>query len=238
MGLAASVIDGVTTLCSEHDRAIVLEDDLVTSPHFLTFMREGLALYACENTVASLHGYAFPLSATLPETHFLAGADCWGWGTWRRAWNRFESDGRLLLAELQRRGLCYSFDVDGAYPYTRMLKRQIAGRNNSWAIRWRASAFLAGMVSLHPNRSLVVNAGLDGSGTHCPTSNVFNSALSGSPILVSRQDPVESSAARQALGRYFRSIAGPRGRLRCALADAQHKVQNFLTGNPGQRKPE
>ena len=41
-GLAKSVIDGVTTVVSKHERIIVLEDDMVTSPYFLTSMNEVL----------------------------------------------------------------------------------------------------------------------------------------------------------------------------------------------------
>src|SRR5690348_17752623 len=34
-GLARSIIDGVTRVCEECDRVIVLEDDMVTTPWFL-----------------------------------------------------------------------------------------------------------------------------------------------------------------------------------------------------------
>jgi hypothetical protein len=227
-GLAKSVITGVTELCRTHGQVIVLEDDLITSPYFLEYMRNGLAMYANDSRVASLHGYAFPMHVHLPETYFLAGADCWGWGTWQRSWQHFESNGARLLSELRQRKACYRFDVDGSYPYTRMLKRQLQGQNNSWAIRWRASAFLADMVSLHPARSLVANIGLDGSGTHCPESDAFTTTLSGTPITLTPQPPVESNAARLALARYFRSIAGPRGRMRCAVADLSESLQHLL----------
>lgn len=218
-GLAASIITGVTAMCREHDRVIVLEDDMVTSPHFLAYMREGLEMYANDERVASLHGYAFPMRENLPETYFLAGADCWGWATWRRAWSRFEPDGSLLLAELERRRACYAFDIDGAHPFTRMLKRQIRGLNNSWAIRWKASAYLAGMVSLHPHRSLVANIGHDGTGAHCHSSASFDVELAANPIRLLRMEATEMPEARRALGRYFRSIAGPLGRVRRSVAD-------------------
>lgn len=238
-GLARSIIQGVTSLCDSHGQAIVLEDDLVTSPFFLQYMRDGLAMYADSESVAALHGYAFPMSTALPETYFLAGADCWGWATWKRAWSRFEADGNRLLAAIQAKGLRFRFDIDGSYPYTRMLRHQTIGRNNSWAIRWRASTYLAGMVSLHPSRSLVANIGFDGSGTHCHASRAFTTELSDTPISISFQPTVESSLARRALVRYFRSIAGPRGQLRCALANVQERLRGTLLGNdvPGPHGP-
>jgi len=102
-GLARSIIDGVSQVCKQHDRVIVLEDDLVTSPYFLKFMNEGLRKYQDDEQVISIHGYIYPLEQTLPETFFLKGADCWGWATWKRGWDLFESDGQSLLDELKRR---------------------------------------------------------------------------------------------------------------------------------------
>ena len=46
--------------------------------------------------VASIHGYIYPIDG-LPETFFIRGADCWGWATWKRAWNIFEADGQKLF---------------------------------------------------------------------------------------------------------------------------------------------
>lgn len=166
VGLARNIVEGVTEIVEREGRVIVLEDDLVVSPAFLGWMNAALDLYEDSPEVASIHGYWYPVSAPVPDSFFLKGADCWGWGTWKRAWARFRPDGRELLGELRRRGLEWEFDGCGAFPYVPMLRDQIAGRNDSWAIRWHASAFLAGMVTLFPGRSLVTNIGTDGSGTN------------------------------------------------------------------------
>lgn len=166
-GLANSIISGVTEVINIHGQAIVLEDDIVVSKHFLQFMNQALVKYAKNTRVASIHGWNFPLRAkTLPDSFFLRGADCWGWATWKRAWDLFEPDGTKLLKQLEEQNLSERFDLDGAYPYMQMLRDQIAGKNNSWAVRWHASMYLRNMLTLHPGRSLVVNIGLDGSGVH------------------------------------------------------------------------
>ena len=166
-GLAASIIDGVTRVVSEYGRVIVLEDDMVLSPHFLRYMNEALELYANDDRVISVHGYVYPVRQQLPEAFFLRGADCWGWATWRRGWELFNPDGKQLLDELKRKRLINCFNFNGAYPFSRMLKDQIKGKNDSWAIRWHASAFVANKLTIHPGRSLVHNIGNDDSGTHC-----------------------------------------------------------------------
>ena len=102
-GLANSIIDGVSRLCKEFGQVIVLEDDLVTSPHFLSYMNEALNIYRHNDTVISIHGYVYPFKSKLPETFFLRGADCWGWATWDRGWNLFEQAGISYFMNLKRK---------------------------------------------------------------------------------------------------------------------------------------
>ena len=203
-GLARSIIDGVSQVCERHGRVIVLEDDLVTSPYFLNYMNEGLEKYKDEQRVISIHGYVYPVGQALPETFFLKGADCWGWATWKRGWDLFEPDGKKLLDELRHRKLTRQLDFDGSYPYTRMLRNQIAGKNNSWAILWYASAFLQDKLTLYPGRSLVHNIGLDGSGAHCSPDEGFSAETGGAPVTVGGIKVEESDAARQQFIKFFR----------------------------------
>jgi hypothetical protein len=167
-GLARSIVDGVSYVVEKHGRIIVLEDDILTSPKFLEFMNKGLELYEREEKVISIHGYNLPISTEgLAETFFNKGADCWGWATWKRGWDLYESDAQKLLIEIERNNLSYEFDIEGSYPYTKMLRDQVNGKINSWAINWYASAFLKSKYTLYPSVSIVQNIGLDGSGTHC-----------------------------------------------------------------------
>lgn len=190
LGLANSIISGVTAVTAEYGRAIVVEDDLVASPHFLRFMNDGLNRYADDNRIASINGYMYPVTGETPEQFFLRDADCWGWATWKRAWDRFEPDGTRLLHDLQTTGLAQFFEFNGGYPYMDMLRDQIAGRNNSWAVRWRASVILADMLSLFPGESLVQNIGMDGSGEHCSASNAYDNQHRERPLVLS-EIPVE-----------------------------------------------
>jgi len=176
-GLAKSIISGVTKLVTRYGRVIVLEDDMVTSPYFLDYMNQGLNLYALDTQVASIHGYTYPTKNTLPDTFFLRGADCWGWATWKDRWSIFEPNGSLLLDRLITTNQTYAFDFNGAYPYTNMLEDQINGKNDSWAIRWYASAFLENKLTLYPGVSFVQNIGFDNTGTHCCQTQAFDVQL-------------------------------------------------------------
>ena len=75
LGLAQSIIAGVTEIVNKFGHIIVLEDDLITSPYFLQFMNEALEFYENEDKVISMHAYIFPVKGELPESFFHEG--CW-----------------------------------------------------------------------------------------------------------------------------------------------------------------
>jgi len=203
-GLARNITEGVTAMLARHERVIVLEDDVLVTPHFLRFMNEALDLYADDRQVGSVTGYCYPTDQALPETFFIRGADCWGWATWRDRWLSFDRDGPRLLKELDRRGLAHAFDFDGAMGYRAMLVDQIAGRNDSWAVRWHASCFLRGQMILYPGRSLVRNIGNDGTGTHSQeVTAIFDGDMADKPVEIRRQPVVENLLAREAFKRFF-----------------------------------
>jgi hypothetical protein len=209
LGLANSIIGGVTEVLLQYEAVIVVEDDLLTSPHFLTYMNDSLERYANEERVISIHGYVYPIKKNLPSTFFLRGADCWGWATWRRGWDCFNPDGQYLLNELKKRNLTSEFDFGGSCGYTQMLEDQIAGKNDSWAIRWYASAFLADKLTLYPGKSLVQNIGIDGSGTHCGSSSNFDAILSLLPVQVDEIRVEDSKLARSQFEKFLTADSNP-----------------------------
>lgn len=224
-GLAKSIIDGVSHALNLYEKVIVLEDDLVVSEHFLKYMNEALDLYEESPLVASIHGYVYPVNKPLPETFFLLGSDCWGWGVWRRSWNVFNADGKYLLNQLRVRQLVNKFNFDGAYPFSRMLENQTLGKNNSWAIRWYASTFLAGMYTLYPGRSLVAHIGNDGSGTHGMNSVDLDVQISTIPISIQEIEVEETCEIIEIFKNYFYLIS--RSRLRKLIDKALNILVNI-----------
>jgi glycosyltransferase involved in cell wall biosynthesis len=221
LGLSKSIMDGVEDVLKEHDRLIVLEDDIVTSPYFLSYMNGSLDMYEHDDRVISIHSYVYPVKDTLPETFFLLGADCQGWATWRRGWELFEKNGAKLLAELKARNLTRDFDFNGSYPYTRMLQQQIAGKTQSWAVRWYASAFLKGKYTLYPGKSFIHNIGFDSSGTNCSTADFFNGEMISSPPSLQKADVEDNVVARQAIEKYFRRVQSP-------IFKLQNRMQAYM----------
>lgn len=183
MGLAASVIAGVSEVLERHGRAIVVEDDLITTPGFLAFMNEALSAYEARPDIFSVTGYNYPLPIPddYPQAAYLSyRSSSWGWGTWLDRWKKVDwavSDYRAFLADPSQRE---RFDRGGE-DLLAMLKLQMEGKLDSWSIRFDYAHYKHDATCLHPVRSRLNNIGFDGSGIHCSVSDEYDTALDFSP---------------------------------------------------------
>ncbi len=190
-GLARSIIDGVTRLCKEYGRVIVLEDDLITSPHFLKYMNDALDIYKNEDRVMHISGSIYPIGDVKDETLFLRIPLCWGWATWDRAWRHFTKSNDVML-KFDRK-MRRDFTFNNTYHSWMQLENNKNGSIDTWFIYWYAALFLRGGMSLFPGKSLVKNIGMDGSGVHCGTNYIYDMEPSASAIRIT-QIPVRESA--------------------------------------------
>jgi acetyltransferase-like isoleucine patch superfamily enzyme len=173
-GLADSIVGGVTEVVRRHGKVIVLEDDIVVQPGFIRYMNDALNLYADEASVMQVSAYSCPTRCRPScSSYFLKAMSCWGWATWERAWNCFESDAEMLLAYWTREPTIeHRFNLDESADYIDQLKANVDGRKRTWAVKWFASWMKQGGLCLYPRESLVENIGHDGSGENCFRSNI------------------------------------------------------------------
>ncbi len=207
MGLAKSVILGVSEIINKYGKVIVLEDDLITAPQFLKYMNKNLENYEEVEEVISIHGYNYPVK-TIEKHFFLKGADCWGWATWKRGWDLFEENGEKLLKELKDRGQIWEFNYNNSYNYSGMLEDFINGKNSSWAVRWYASAFLKDKYTLYPGKSLVKNIGLDNTGIHSgkQIESFINNKEFPKLEYIDKVEIIENNEAKVEIEKYFKRM--------------------------------
>jgi FkbM family methyltransferase len=203
-GLTASIIRGVREVLEKHEKIIVLEDDIVTSAHFLRFMNDALNMFHDKEKVMHISAYMFPVREELPKIFFFNTASCWGWATWKNSWKYFEKDAKKLLTEIEDKNLVTKFNLDNCYDYYSMLKRQAEGINDSWAVRWYASIFLNDGLCLHPNKSLVNNIGHDGTGVHCNNTDIFKIDDLSKSIDVTNIPLKENKQARESVKNFYK----------------------------------
>jgi len=208
LGLANSIISGVTQLVAEYGKIIVFEDDLLSSPHTLEYFNEGLNRYAKEEKVMHIGAYMYELAdKKLPETFFWRAATSWGWATWGRAWNHFEDDVDVLLNQFDKQKTD-QFSINGTMNFWKQLIGFKAGKNNSWAIRWYASIFLKGGLTLNPATSLIQNIGNDGSGVHSNKEDMYQVRIGRAAIKQFPTEIKENAQAYAAIKNFLKNRKG------------------------------
>lgn len=158
-GCAASVIDGVTKMFSLHERLIVIEDDVVCSPHMVNFLNTALEKYDLYKTVFNISAWSIPSRIFPVPSYYSYDVYCiprfncsGGWGTWRDRWEKI--DWSVGDYKLFSRSSCLqaAFNMGGA-DLSALLQLQMEGRIDSWAIRMDYARFKHGCVGLNPVRS-------------------------------------------------------------------------------------
>lgn len=167
-GLAKSISSGVTKILDTYDAVVVLEDDLILHPEFINFHLRALQEYHQNSDVFQISGFTLKIQPPDENAcYFLPSVATWGWSTWRRAWKDFKiAEVRKQMPKFNFRQRM-AFDYWGAYSYSQMLESSLAGRNSSWGVLWNWYVYQNNGAVLYPPRSLVYNAGFDGSGIHC-----------------------------------------------------------------------
>lgn len=208
LGLADSIIDGVSRLTREFGSAIVFEDDLISSEYTLKYFNDALKRYEKEKKVMHIGAYMYPLKADhLPQTFFYRAATSWGWATWERAWKNFEPDIDKLISQFDTQKI-HQFSIEGSMNFWKQMIEFKKGRNNSWAIRWYASIFLKGGLTLNPLQSLINNIGHDGTGIHSGINDIYNVIINPLPVTWFPDKPEENPEAYFTIKQFLKTRKG------------------------------
>lgn len=172
-GLATSIQTGVTKIVEKYGKVIVMEDDLVTSPAFLSYMNKCLDYYQHRKSVFSISAYSYPDNKfKIPQDYLFdvfvgLRNSSWGWGTWVDRWEQIDWEVNCYsrLSEAMENAL-----NRGGDDVFELLKMQQTGKLNIWSIQFTMAHFVNHAVSIVPCTSYVDNVGLDGSGENCSVS--------------------------------------------------------------------
>ena len=176
LGLAASIIQGVTEVIERHGKIIVLEDDIKVNREFLRYMNEALKFFEAKPEVFHISGFSHgsDLQFMLNDFFFLKFMSCWGWGTWRDRWTKFNYNYNYFYQRLiSNPKILADFNYGNSIYFHHQLKQNIEGSIKTWAILWYCTIYFNNGLCLTPKYSFVENIGMDGSGVHCGNNSSF-----------------------------------------------------------------
>lgn len=169
-GLANSVIDGVTDVIRKYGKVIVLEDDCVTTRDFLRYMNGALDFYEKKEQIWSVSGYtsSLPTLKNYPkDIYLLYRGSSWGWGTWNDRWETVDwnvSDYKSFRFNIKKRKKL----ARGGNDLPSMLKAQMNGKIDSWAIRWCYAQSMQDKLTIYPTVSYLCNEGYENGAHNTP----------------------------------------------------------------------
>lgn len=190
-GCRDAIIYAITEVLKAHESVIVVEDDIITSPAFYSYMSKALEFYKDRKTVFSISGHSHSPS------RFLVPADYeydvfasprlfnWGWGTWRDRWEQadwsFSYYDDFMKHPFEKQAFCRGGD-----DLLSMLVDERNGRSSAWDIQFAYAHFRNHAVSIVPCVSYTMNIGQDGSGTHCGSLSLPQQEVS---VLNQKENP-------------------------------------------------
>jgi len=174
-GLANSIIDGVSHILENHETLIVLEDDLLSSPNFLDFMNQALSFYKEDSKVISISGYTLALPSLKKyskDYYYGCRASSWGWGIWANRWKNIDWNNEYYNNILTDKKIRQKLNRGGS-DMSNMLKKQLNGKIDSWAIRFCYHQSVNDMITVFPTNSKIISIGFGESATHTTGTKRF-----------------------------------------------------------------
>jgi hypothetical protein len=167
-GLAVAIVDAITQVIKLKDKVIVLEDDILPSKYFLSYMNDGLKLFENRKDIGSVNAFSsdFLAKNKFPLYFLINNSDCWGWATWKNRWDDFIFDAAFLKEELIKHDKLNLFEYGG---HLEILESTIKGEISTWDIQWHAINILKNRKGLFAKIPFIDNIGRDGSGVHYNT---------------------------------------------------------------------
>jgi hypothetical protein len=169
LGCYRRVSSGLAWAFGQSEELIILEDDCLAQPDFFAFCDELLERYRKDERIFAISGDNFQKGPprNRDSYYFSQIFHCWGWASWRRAWQSVD------LQMSQWPGLRDGGWLEDALGdpklvdyFTRAFDDTYHGRNSSWAYRASFSSLVQGRINVLPNVNLVRNIGLDDDATH------------------------------------------------------------------------
>lgn len=169
LGCRFRVSSGLDWVFETVEEAIILEDDCLPHPTFFRFCEELLNYYRHDQRMGSISGQnvQFGQKRTDYSYYFSRYTYCWGWATWRRAWQHYDLDMKIWP---EIRDGNFLLDVLGnsktAQDWAKTFQITYDQQIDTWDYQWTFSCWVQSYLTVVPNVNLVTNIGHGIASTH------------------------------------------------------------------------
>jgi hypothetical protein len=194
LGCGRRPATGISWVFEQVEEAIILEDDCVPRQTFFGFCEELLQRYRDDERVMMIAGsnHWFGQKRIAYSYHFSCLPWCWGWATWRRAWQHFDIEMKLWP---EIRNACLLKDVLGdtvaVEAWQKRFDTAYAGRGNVdyWDYQWTFACWAQNGLCVFPNTNVISNIGFGKDATHTMDVNSIVNDIPASEMEFPLQHP-------------------------------------------------
>ncbi len=175
MGCGKRIPSGLDWVFEQEERAIILEDDILTSPSFFQFCTEMLDRFEGDESIMQITGYNRFNHNPGESSYFISRfCDIWGWATWRNRWIKFSRIDGMEWERIKRDNLLAPkcANIEEAKMRTFVLDDIFSGKLSAWGMRWELTKLMNAGLGVVPSKNLVKNIGFGLDASH--TVNPFN----------------------------------------------------------------
>ncbi|MFG6100448.1 glycosyltransferase family 2 protein [Leptothoe sp. ISB3NOV94-8A] len=215
LGCRRRVASGLNWVFSQVEAAIILEDDCLPEISFFCFCTELLNRYKADKRIMAISGnnFQFGKQRTSDSYYFSRYPHCWGWATWKRAWQNYDAD-MTYWPSINSSGWLSDIlgDRFAKQYWQHKFQQTYEGKINSWAFVWTFSCWLQSGLCILPNVNLVSNIGFGELGTNhtywsSPFARMATSPMEfplKHPSMVVRDAQADAFTQRHQFGRWAR----------------------------------
>jgi hypothetical protein len=168
LGCGKGPASAITWFFEQVEQGIILEDDCIPSIGFFSYCAALLERYKDNEKIYHVAGDN-PLGLVdIPDSYYFARIQhCWGWATWRRAWNKYDYDmpGLMDFVTQKKINKIFRRKCDREY-WLNIFKKMEKHQTDVWDYQWTYTIFRNEGLCINPAKNLVSNIGFGGDGTH------------------------------------------------------------------------
>jgi len=183
LGCGLRPATGISWVFKQVEDAIILEDDCLPHPSFFRYCEELLDKYRYDERIVHIAGSNSLINSCKGNYSYYYSLfpHCWGWASWRRAWNNFDYD-MLLFREIEANGWlnCIFPEKDVArFWRSGFMELYHSKQKHIWDYQWTFACWANSGLSILPNQNLVSNIGFGSEATHTKS---LQSKLASMPV--------------------------------------------------------